>query len=265
MYTLIIYLFLFLYVSVRADATGQSAGPSSPAAPTSLPLTPTNDGSSSDGGNGDMNPPTVTVTVQATTTEYIGTWLLPASVTEGEELALDMTAEPTVTETVYETTTESMGIWYVTNSDGFSGSTPTPMTPSTLSEITTTSASYGVNESVMSFAGSPTPPTSLSSFIYPSIFGASNSSRPSSAMAAVSSMTTGNSSLSAAAQNTTSSTAYADIEIVYVTDTQLETAPPPLTSTLDEIRPRPRTPSMTRIVQRLGIRQPPPPHPAKRD
>ena len=103
---LIFHLPLFLCASVRADIRGHLAGTFSPTTPALSSLVPTSRKGFSDGGT---NLPTVTVTVYGTATQYVGTWLLPASVVKGEELTAGEPAQPIVIKTLYETTTVSTG------------------------------------------------------------------------------------------------------------------------------------------------------------
>ena len=59
--------------------------------------------------DGGTDLPTVTVTVYGTATQYVGTWLLPASIVKDEELTAGEPARLTVIKTVYETTIVSTG------------------------------------------------------------------------------------------------------------------------------------------------------------
>lgn len=173
---LIFHLPLFLCASVRADICGRLAGAFSPTTPALSSLVSTSRKGFLDGGT---NLPTVTVTVYGTATQYVGTWLLSASIVKDEELTAGEPARPTVIKTVYETTTVSTGTWYIATIGESSGSTS--MTKMPLSEVTTARVSHDVMD-----AGNS--PTSSSPFNYPTMSGMPNWS---STMAAVFPITTG--------------------------------------------------------------------------
>jgi hypothetical protein len=138
--------------------------------PTLSSLVPTSRKGFLDGGT-DL--PTVTVIVYGIATQYVGAWLLPASIIKDEELTAGEPARPTVIKTVYETTTVSTGTWYITTIGESSGSTS--MTRMPLSEVTTT----GVSHDVMAVGNSP---TSSSPFNYPTMSGMSDSSSTTAAI-----------------------------------------------------------------------------------
>jgi hypothetical protein len=123
---LILHLPLFLCASVRADICGHLAETFSPTTSALSSLVPTSHKGFLDGGK-DL--PTVTVTPYGTATQYVGTWLLPASIVKDEELTAGEPARPTVIKTVYETTTVSTGTWYTTTISESSGSTSMTKTP----------------------------------------------------------------------------------------------------------------------------------------
>ena len=103
---LIFHLPLFLCASVRADTRGHPAGTFPPTTPALSSLAPTSRKGFLGGGT-DLT--AVTVTVYGTATQYVGTWLLPASIVKDEELTAGEPARPTVIKTVYKTTTVSTG------------------------------------------------------------------------------------------------------------------------------------------------------------
>lgn len=172
---LIFHLPLFLCAFVRADICGHLAETFSPTTSALSSLVPTSHKGFLDGGK-DL--PAVTITVYGTATQYVGTWLLPASVVKDEELTAGQPARPTVVKIVYETTAVSTGTWYITTISESSSSISMTKTP--LSEVSTTRVSHNV----MDVGNSP---TSLS-FNNRTMSGVSNSS---STMAAVFPITTG--------------------------------------------------------------------------
>ena len=115
-----------LCASVGADIHRHLAGTFSPTTPVLSSLVPPSRKGFLDGGT-DL--PTVTVTVYGTATQYVGAWMLPASIVKDEELTAGEPARLTVIKTVYETTIVSTGTWYITTISESSGSTSTTKMP----------------------------------------------------------------------------------------------------------------------------------------